>query len=188
MFSLPLSVRQFVVIVLAFFIGGCASMVGHHKVEDLYDVALGSSPARTYQATFEEARQAALYSMQQTGFENIAEHPNAGADWFVTGEIKYSWKSNGQFAGWRFKTKNQISDRRAAHRTRMPGIENRLNFFRNFSDSQRPAGQNNQDNGFFGFGDFRNQLVLSAGQVQKGSAVSFARENGFLTGKYERYV
>jgi hypothetical protein len=97
MFSLPHSVRLFVIIVLALSIGGCASMVGHHKVEDLYDVALGSSPARTYQATFEEVKQAALYSMQQTGFENIAEHQNASAGWFVTGEIKYSWKSNGQF-------------------------------------------------------------------------------------------
>lgn len=97
MFSLPLSVRLFVIIGLALSIGGCASMVGHHKVEDLYDVALGSSPARTYQATFEEVRQAALYSMQQTGFENIAEHQNASAGWFVTGEIKYSWRSNGQF-------------------------------------------------------------------------------------------
>ncbi len=97
MFSLPLSVRLFIIIGLALSIGGCASMVGHHKVEDLYDVALGSSPARTYQATFEEVRQAALYSMKQTGFENIAEHQNASAGWFVTGEIKYSWRSNGQF-------------------------------------------------------------------------------------------
>jgi hypothetical protein len=97
MFSLPLPVRLFVIIVLAFSIGGCASMVGHHKVEDLYGVALGSSPARTYQATFEEARQAALYSMQQTGMENIAEHPKTSTDWFITGEIKYSWRSNGQF-------------------------------------------------------------------------------------------
>ena len=85
MFSSPFSVRLFGIIVLALFIGSCASYVGHHKVEDLYDVALSSSPARTYQATFEEVKKAALYAIQQTGMENIAEHP---------GELVHNTPSN----------------------------------------------------------------------------------------------
>lgn len=82
---------------LALLIGGCASTVGHHKVEDLHNIQLGKVPARTYEASCEEVKQAALYSLKKTGLENIQEHQMGDAAWYITGEIGYSWRSNGQF-------------------------------------------------------------------------------------------
>jgi hypothetical protein len=72
-------------------------MAGHHKTEDLHEIALDSEPARTYQASIDEVKQAALYSMKQTGLENITEHQQKDELWYITGEIGYSWRSNGQF-------------------------------------------------------------------------------------------
>ena len=57
MYTIPVQFRVLVVASLVLLIGGCGSMVGHHKVEDLYDVPLGSVPARTYQASSEEVKQ-----------------------------------------------------------------------------------------------------------------------------------
>jgi len=96
MFSVQIKFHFFIIACLILLLSGC-SMAGHHKVEDLHQVAMGSSPARTYQVSAEEVKQAALYSMKQTGLENITEHQMGYATWTITGEIGYSWRSNGQF-------------------------------------------------------------------------------------------
>jgi hypothetical protein len=89
--------RMLLIAGLALLLGGCASTVGHHKVEDLHNIPLGTVPARTYEASGEEVKQAALYSLKKTGLENIQEHQMGDAAWYITGEIGYSWRSNGQF-------------------------------------------------------------------------------------------
>jgi hypothetical protein len=97
MFPVKIDFRWFAIACLALLISGCSSMVGHHKVDDLYDMPLGSEPQRTYRASVDEVKQAALFSMKQTGLENIAERQMGEGVWYVTGEIGYSWRSNGQF-------------------------------------------------------------------------------------------
>jgi hypothetical protein len=72
-------------------------MVGHHKVGDLHDIPFGTEPARVYQASLEEVQHAAIYSMEQTGLENVEEHTADDNGWCLIGEIGYSWRSNGQF-------------------------------------------------------------------------------------------
>jgi hypothetical protein len=90
-------VRLLVVAGFTLFTLGCSSMAGHHKVEDLYDMPLGTEPVRVYQAPIEEVQQAAIYSMNQTGLQNVEEHTMGENGWYITGEIGYSWRSNGQF-------------------------------------------------------------------------------------------
>jgi hypothetical protein len=98
MFPIKIIFRMLLLIAgLVLLIGGCASTVGHHKVEDLHNIPLGTVPARIYEASGEEVKQAALYSLKTSGLENIQEHQMGNADWYITGEVGYSWRSNGQF-------------------------------------------------------------------------------------------
>lgn len=90
-------IRVPLLVSLLLLVGGCGSMVGHHKVEDLHSVPVGVVPARTYEASFDEVRKAALYSVERTGLENLEERQTGDADWYLTAEIGYSWRSNGQF-------------------------------------------------------------------------------------------
>lgn len=92
-------------VILSFMLGlmhisGCASMgdmVGHHSVEDLNSLSLPDTAARTYAASVDEVKQAILFSLKESGLENIAEHQTQTGIWYATGEIGYSWRSNGQF-------------------------------------------------------------------------------------------
>ena len=95
----PLAVWSFV-LVGSLLLGGCASMgemVGHNSVDNLHAMSLPSVAARTYAAPVNEVKQAILFSLKESGLENISEHQTADSIWYATGEVGYSWRSNGQF-------------------------------------------------------------------------------------------
>jgi hypothetical protein len=88
--------KALLVSIAALSVSGCGT-VGHHKTSDVYDLPFAVAADRTYAASEEEVRQAALFAMSETGLENIAEHQSNDGIWYATGEISYSWRSNGQF-------------------------------------------------------------------------------------------
>jgi len=82
--------------IAALSMGGCGT-IGHHKTSDLYDLPFNAAASRTYAASEDEVKQAALFAMGESGLENIEERRSDDGIWYATGEIGYSWRSNGQF-------------------------------------------------------------------------------------------
>ena len=89
MFTMTMNMKITILACIVLLMGGCGSMVGHHSAEDFEKMPLGSNPTRLYQSSYGTVKQAAIYSMQQTGLENIAEHQLGGTAWYVTGEVGY---------------------------------------------------------------------------------------------------